>query len=47
METLATAVEELAKGLVDHGDDRVTILGMVHSAVMHGLTDAGFTDDTT
>lgn len=46
METLTSAVYELASRLLEQGDDRVTVLGMIHSGVMHGLHDAGFTDDT-
>lgn len=44
--TLSAAAYELAEGILKNGDDRVTILGMIQSAVMHGLHDAGFTDET-
>lgn len=40
------SVTAIAERMLEAGQDRVTILGMLHSALMHGLHDAGFTDDT-
>jgi hypothetical protein len=46
LNALSALVAETVEEMSRRKDDRVTILGMVHSAVMHGLHDAGFTDDT-
>lgn len=43
---LTELVAHMAEQMLAQGDDRITILGMIQSAVTHGLTDAGFTDDT-
>ena len=43
---LRAQVADLASRMLDEGDDGVTILGMIQSAVMHGLADAGFSDET-
>lgn len=43
---LSALVTGLAERMMEQGDDRVTILGMIQSATLHGLTDAGFTDET-
>jgi hypothetical protein len=43
---LAESVTAIAERLLESGEDRVTILGMLQSALLHGLHDAGFTDET-
>jgi len=42
---LEEMIEDVVSKMLEHDDDRVTILGMVHSAVMHGFANAGFDDD--
>jgi hypothetical protein len=39
-------IADVTERMLGHGDDRVTILGMIQSAVLHGLHDGGFTDET-
>jgi hypothetical protein len=46
LNALGNVVSDIAERMLAHGDDRVTILGMTQSAVMHGLYVAGFTDET-
>lgn len=39
---LSERVTGLVERMLAQGDDRVTILGMIQSAVLFGLADAGF-----
>jgi hypothetical protein len=43
---LTDLVEQITRRMIEHEDDRVTILGMIQSAVAHGLHDGGFRDET-
>jgi hypothetical protein len=43
---LTSSITDISERMLNNGDDRVTILGMIQSAVLHGLHDAGFSDET-